>query len=240
MKALILAAGEGRRLRPLTLTCPKPMLPIGDRPLLEHNILLLRSYGIREIAVNLHYLPQVITNYFGNGEKWEVSLLYSFEETLLGSAGAVKKLETFFDDDTFIIIYGDLFTFIDLGQMIAYHHTRGAQATIAVHEVSNPCEKGIVSLDEQGRITRFLEKPKPDQVFSNLASAGVYVIEPAVLKWIPPQTICDFGQHIFPWLVKNNKQIAGYPINELLIDISSWSGYEQAQRWAIPAEIIKK
>lgn len=239
MKAIILAAGEGRRLRPLTLTCPKPMLPVGGRPLLEHNILLLRSHGIREIAINLHYLPHVITDYFGEGEKWDVSLHYSFEETLLGSAGAVKKIHPFFDD-TFVMLYGDLFTLVDLQPIIAHHRALGAQVTIAVHEVGNPCEKGIVLLDDQGWIRCFLEKPKPDQVFSNLANAGVYIIEPEVLKWIPPQTVCDFGHHIFPWLIKNNKRVAGFLINELLIDIGNLSSYEQAQRWAIPDQPVEK
>jgi len=232
MKAMILAAGEGRRLRPLTLTCPKPMLPIGNRPLLEHNILLLRSHGIREIAINLHYMPHVITDYFGNGIKWGVKLHYSLEETLLGSAGALKRVESFLDE-TFVVMYGDLFTLMRLEPIIERHQTLKAQVTVAVHEVSNPCDKGIVSLDRHGWITSFVEKPRPDQVFSNLANAGVYIMEPDVLHWVPPQTVCDFGYHIFPWLIKNGKRLAGCPISDLLIDIGNMSSYEQAQQWAI-------
>ena len=235
IKAMILAAGEGTRLQPLTLTCPKPMLPIGNRPLLEHNILLLRDHGIREIVVNLHHLPDKITDFFGDGSKWDVSLHYSYEETLLGSAGALKKVESFFDD-TFVVLYGDLFTHINIESLLYKHQTLGADVTVAVNEISNPCEKGIVSLDEQGWITRFVEKPKPEQVFSNLANAGVYALEPEVLNWIPPQTVCDFGHHIFPWLLKNKKRVAGYPTNEFLIDIGTLASYEQAQQWAIPKQ----
>jgi NDP-sugar pyrophosphorylase family protein len=215
------------------------MLPIGGRPLLEHNILLLKSYGIHEIAINLHYLPHVVTNYFGDGEEWGVSLYYSYEKTLLGSAGAVKKIASFFTEPL-VLLCGDLFTWINLKSMMTHHHSLEAQVTIAVHEVSNPCEKGIVSLDDHGWIRRFMEKPKPEQVFSNLANAGVYIIEPEVLDWIPPETVCDFGHHIFPWLISNNKRVAGYPINELLIDIGSLSSYEQAQRWAIRGETVKR
>jgi mannose-1-phosphate guanylyltransferase/phosphomannomutase len=232
MKAMILAAGEDRKLHPLTLTCPKPMLPVGDRPLLERNILLLRAYGIREIAINLREFPEIIMDYFGNGEKWGVSLYYSYEETLLGSAGAVKKMEPFFDE-TFVVMYGDLFTFIDLQPMITYHQNLKAQVTIAIHEISNPCDKGIIQLNEQGWITRFMEKPRPHQVFSTLGNTGVYLMEPEVLRWIPPQTVCDFGHHIFPWLINNQKRLAGYPTNEFLIDIGTLSSYKQAQQWAI-------
>ena len=235
MKAMILAAGEGTRLRPLTLTCPKPMLPIGDRPLLEYNIRLLRDYGIRDIAINLHYLPQVITDYFGTGQAWDVSLHYLHEERLLGSAGAIKKLEPFFDEP-FVVMYGDLFTRIDLEPMIERHRTLGADVTVAVHTVENPAEKGIVLLDEQGWITRFAEKPGPDQVFSNLANAGVYMMEPEVVTWIPSQTVCDFGHDIFPWLIENDKRLAGHQINDLLIDIGTLSSYEWAQQFAPPAK----
>jgi NDP-sugar pyrophosphorylase family protein len=233
MKAMILAAGEGTRLRPLTLTCPKPMLPVGERPLLEYNITRLRNYGIRDIAINLHYLPEVVTNYFGDGRRWGVALHYSFEETLLGSAGAIKKLASFFDEP-FVVMYGDLFTFIDLAQLIAHHQRLAAQVTIAVQAVDNPVGKGIVELDRHGWITRFAEKPKVDQIFSNLANAGVYVLEPEVVQWIPAQAVSDFGHDIFPWLIENRKRVAGYHFRELLIDIGTMANYERAQQFARP------
>lgn len=230
MKAMILAAGEGRRLRPLTLTRPKPMLPIGGRPLLEHNIQLLRFHGIREIAINLHYLPQAITDYFGDGEKWDVTLHYSYEETLLGSAGALKKIESFFDE-TSVVLYGDLFTTVNLAPLIQRHRALGAQVTMAVHEVDNPQEKGVVLLDDQGWVKRFVEKPGPDQIFSNLVNAGVYVLEPDVLSWIPPGAPYDFGHHLFPRLLEHGKRLAGHPIDDLLIDIGNPASYERAQQW---------
>lgn len=234
MKAMILAAGEGRRLRPLTLTRPKPMLPIGGRPLLEHNIRLLRAHGIREIAINLHYLPQAITDYFGDGKKWDVALHYSYEETLLGSAGALKKIESFFDE-TSVVLYGDLFTTVNLEPLIERHRALGAQVTMAVHEVDNPQEKGVVLLDDQGWVKRFVEKPGPDHIFSNLVNAGVYVLEPDVLSWIPPGTPYDFGHHLFPWLLENGKRLAGHPIDDLLIDIGNPASYERAQQWVSQA-----
>lgn len=239
MKGIILAAGEGTRLRPLTLTRPKPMLPIGGRPLLEHNVVLMRTHGLSEIAINLHYLPNVVTDYFGDGEKWQVSLHYSHEETLLGSAGAIKKIENFFDD-TFVMLYGDLFTNIDLTAMIQHHKLLNAQVTMAVHEVDNPCEKGIVALNDQGWITRFMEKPKPEQVFSNLVNAGVYVIEPEILQWIEPNIVCDFGHDVFPWLIENNKRVAGYQMNDFLLDIGSPTSYEQAQEITSFATIVTR
>jgi mannose-1-phosphate guanylyltransferase len=229
MKGLILAAGEGRRLRPLTRTRPKPMLPVAGRPLLEHIVTLFRRHGVEQLAINLHHKPAAITAHFGNGRQWGVRILYSYEEQLLGSAGAAKKLSWFFDQ-TFVVFYGDLYTDLDLGVLIAFHRRHNALATVALYEVSNPAACGIVALDGQQRIRRFVEKPAPEEVFSNLANAGVYVLEPALLGFVPPGTPFDFGRDLFPFLLDLNVPIMGFPIQEPLVDIGTWDKYLALQR----------
>ena len=231
MKGMILAAGEGRRLRPLTNHSPKPMLPLADRPLLEHIITYLRSCGVTELAINLHYLPTVVMDYFGDGGKWGVSLRYSVEENLLGSAGGVKRLQDFFDQ-TFIVYYGDIFTYADLPQMISFHRRSGALATMGLYQVPDPWNRGIVQLDEAQTIVRFVEKPPPDQIFSNLANAGIYVLEPEVLDRIPTGQPFDFGHDLFPGMLAEDVKVAGYVINDVLIDIGLPEKYEEANRLA--------
>ncbi len=234
MKGLILAAGEGRRLRPLTLTQPKPMLPVAGRPLLEHIVMLLQRHGVTQLAANLHYKPAAVTAHFGDGRRWQVRILYSYEQQLLGSAGAAKKLGWFFDQ-TFIVFYGDLYTELNLDPLIAFHRRHNALATVALYEVPNPTACGIVELDGQQRIRRFVEKPPPEEVFSNLANAGIYILEPAVLGFVPPETPFDFGRDLFPAILDVGLPIMGFPIHEPLIDIGTWDAYlavQQAHRVA--------
>jgi mannose-1-phosphate guanylyltransferase len=229
MKGLILAAGEGQRLRPLTLTRPKPMLPVAGRPLLEHIVMLLRHHGVTQLAINLHYKPETITTYFGSGQRWGVRILYSYEQQLLGSAGAAKKLAWFFDQ-TFVVFYGDLYTELNLRPLIAFHRRHGALATVALYEVSNPTACGIVELDQQQCIQRFVEKPAPEEVFSNLANAGVYILEPAALSFVPPNTPFDFGRDLFPALLDLGLPVMGFPVQEPLIDIGTWEKYLALQQ----------
>jgi NDP-sugar pyrophosphorylase family protein len=229
VKGLILAAGEGQRLRPLTLTRPKPMLPVAGRPLLEHIVTLFRRHGVTQLAVNLHHRPAAITTHFGDGRRWGVHILYSYEQQLLGSAGAAKKLSWFFDG-TFIVFYGDLYTGLDLASLVAFHRCHHALATVALYEVSNPTACGIVDLDRQGRIRRFVEKPAPAEVFTNLANAGVYVLEPTVLGFVPPQAPFDFGRDLFPVLLRLGLPVMGFPIREPLVDIGTWDTYLALQQ----------
>lgn len=239
MKAMILAAGEGTRLRPLTLDRPKPMLPIGGKPLLEHLVRWLRRHGIADMAINLHYKPEAITDYFGDGRRFGVSITYSYEERLLGTAGAVKRLEGTFDD-TFVVVYGDLLTNLDLGALIQFHVAKRRTsisnqrplATVALYHVSNPSQCGLVELDGQGRITRFVEKPPAHAVFTDLANAGVLVLEPEVLDHIPRHEFCDFGHHLFPRLLAKGVPMYGYPISEgeYVMDIGTMEKYERAQQ----------
>lgn len=231
MKALVLAAGEGTRLRPLTADRPKPMLPVGGMPLLEQIVTLLRQHGVADIAINLHYKPWSIVQHLGHGRRWGVRIHYSFEETLLGSAGAAKRLEWYFDE-SFIVFYGDLYTDMDLSSLTTAHRQGGALVTMALYSVNNPTECGIVELDAQSRVRRFVEKPAPDQVFSRLANAGIYVIEPEVLSWLPEEQHLDFGHDVFPQMLASGQPIVGYPITDSLIDIGSMENYQKAQRLA--------
>lgn len=228
MKALILAAGEGTRLRPLTLDRPKPMLPIGGHPILAHLIAYLTGHGIHEIAINLHYRPEVIRDEMGDGSALGARITYSPEERLLGSAGAVKRLAAFLDEP-FVVLYGDVLIDVDLGAVIAHHRATGAQATILVHEVDDPTRCGIVDLDPAGRIHRFVEKPAPEAVFSNLANAGLYVIDPAVLDLIPDDRPSDFGGDVFPALLERGRPVAGLTLPGYILDIGAPERYAQAE-----------
>ena len=227
IKAMLLAAGAGTRLRPLTDKCPKPMLRIGGRPLLEHTVRLLKRYGIREAAVNLHHLPGKVMNHFGDGSRFGVGMHYSVETELLGSAGALVNFRDFFDD-TFVVIYGDLLTRANLKKMISFHRKHRGMVTVGLYKVDNPTECGLVDLDAGGRISRFVEKPKKAEVFTDLANTGVYVLEPEVLKRIPRKVPCDFGKDLFPRLLKDNVPMFGCAIKEYLIDIGTMKKYRKA------------
>ena len=231
MKGMILAAGEGRRLRPLTHHLPKPMLPIAGRPLLEHIIIYLKDCGIDDLAINLYHLPAAVMDYFGDGHNWGVSLRYSVEEQLCGSAGAVKHLQDFFDE-TFVVYYGDIFTRADLRPMINLHKRSGALATMGLYHVPDPWNRGIVQLNDACTIVRFVEKPPREQIFSNLANAGIYVLEPEILDWIPSEQMYDFGHDLFPRLLAAGVKVTGYVIQDTLIDIGLPEKYEEANRLA--------
>lgn len=239
MKALILAAGKGTRIGHLTQNCPKPMLPVGEKPLLVHLVNWLRSYGIKEIAFNLHHAPEVIVNCFGDGSQYGVAITYSYEPDLLGTAGAAKRLEHFLDEP-FVVIYGDVFTNLNLARLTKFHAaqrtTTGKPAvlTLALYHVPNPTECGLVEMDSQQQVTRFVEKPPAHQVFTDLANAGILVCEPEILKAIPANTVFDFGRDVLPYLLANNLSVFGQTIadDEFLIDIGTPAGYQRAQEMA--------
>jgi NDP-sugar pyrophosphorylase family protein len=231
MKALVLAAGEGTRLRPLTKDRPKPMLSVGGVPLLEQIILLLRRHGIADIAINLHYKPWTIIHHFHYGQRWGVCIQYSFEEELLGSAGAAKRMEWYLDE-SFIVYYGDVYTEMNLSDLMAAHRHGGGLITMGLYTVDNPTACGIVELDARSRVRRFVEKPAPDQVFSRLANAGILVVEPQVLHWLPAGQYLDFGHNVIPRMLVEGQPVTGYPITDTLIDIGTLENYQRAQRIA--------
>jgi mannose-1-phosphate guanylyltransferase/phosphomannomutase len=228
MKAMILAAGIGSRMHPLTRTLPKPLVPIVNRPVMEHIVGLLRKHGLTEIMVNVHYLGDQIVTYFGDGSRFGVSISYSEEDRLWGDAGSVKRCEEFFGNETFLVIGGDDLADIDLTRLIENHRQKKALASIAVSLVDDPSEYGIVLMNEQGRIMRFLEKPKGEVIFSNTANTGVYVFEPEALEMIPRGAFYLFGKNFFPQMLAQGRPIYGYLTASYWMDVGNLTMYQRA------------
>jgi len=208
-QAMLLAAGLGTRLRPLTDRVPKCLVPVGGRPLLEHTLELLRGYGVTDIVINVHHLAEVVRGHFGDGSRWGVRVRYSHEDTLLGTAGAVKHAAAWFSGP-FFVWYGDNLSTCRLDRLWEFHRACGGIATIALFHRPDPAQSGIVALDDDGRIRRFLEKPQPDEIFSHWISAGVLVVEPPLLDAIPPGQFVDFGRDVFPALLARGAALYGY------------------------------
>ena len=215
MKAMILAAGKGTRVQPLTYELPKPMIPILGKPVLEYLIEHLERYGVREIMINVSFLNERIEQYFGDGRRFGVEIGYSFEGALengvviprpVGSAGGVRKIQDFsgFFNETTIVLCGDALIDLDVASAIYEHRRRGAQASLVAKEVRREqvSDYGIVVTDDDGRITSFQEKPKPEQALSTWANTGIYIFEPAVIDMIPSGRVFDIGGDLFPLLVK--------------------------------------
>jgi len=213
MKAIILAAGKGERLRPLTKKLPKPMLPINGKPSIEYLILLLKKYGINEIGINTSYLPEKIKSYLSSGEKWKVKIRTSYEKELLGTSGALNNFRDFLNEP-FILIYGDNITDIDLKKMIDYHKRKKSVATIALRKKPKYYKtQSLVIANKKLRLKKFIEKPSKEQVKLNskrekLINSGIYIFQPEILKYIP-KGFSDFGYDIIPKLIENEK-VYGY------------------------------
>ncbi len=229
MKAFILAAGLGTRLRSLGLDLPKVMVPVGGKPLLEHHLALFKRQGIDEIILNLHYLPEKITDYFGDGSAFGVKITYSREPELLGTAGAVKKMERELLDGTFLVFYGDNLVRVDFAPLIEFHRRRRALATVALFASPEPWTGGVVETDASGRVIRFVEKPDPKQVSTNLINAGIYVVEPPVLDMIPTGTLYDFGKDVFPQMLAANQPLYAMKPDAYIWDIGTPERLAKAQ-----------
>ncbi len=227
MKAVVMAGGEGTRLRPLTSNQPKPMVPIVGKPCMEHIIELLRGHNFEDVIVTVAFLPQAIRSYFGDGESLGVNVEYSVEESPLGTAGSVR-LATDKLDDTFLVISGDALCDFDLERLVKFHRKRQAAVTIGLKSVENPLEFGIVVTDEEGRVERFLEKPSWGQVFSDTINTGVYVLEPEVLEHVPTDRPFDFSKELFPLLLEMGRPIYGLPMDGYWQDIGNLDQYRQA------------
>ena len=237
MKAVVMAGGEGSRLRPLTSRLPKPLAPIANRPVMHHIVDLLRRHGITEIVATLHYLADEIESYFGDGTRMGVHMSYVVEDTPLGTAGAVKMAEDRLRDDSFLIISGDAMTDLDIGAMIAAHRSQMNAATIALQSVANPLEFGVVIADEDGRITRFLEKPSWGEVFSDTINTGIYVLRPEIFDYMEAGGIYDFSKDIFPRLLHEGKRIGGYVTSDYWTDVGNLQQYQQANYDALGGAI---
>lgn len=228
MKAMILAAGEGTRLRPLTLKVPKALLPVGGVPLIERTLLWLKSHGIGEVAINLRHLGEKIKDSLGDGANFGVKIAYSPEETLLGTAGGVKRMEHFFDD-TFVVVYGDIITDFNLSAMTQFHWQKKAIATLVLSRVPNPWEVGVVEINEDERLVGFVEKPTRGSEPGNLGSGGVYVLEKAIFDYIPDKCPSDFAYDVFTKLTELRLPVYGYVLKpgDYLIDIGTIEKYQK-------------
>ena len=229
MKAFLLAAGEGLRLGAVTADRPKPMIQIAGRPILEHNIRFLAGHGIHDLIINLHYRPEIVTKHFGDGTPFGVHITYSQEPALLGTAGAVKKVADQLTA-TFLVMYADNLTDCDLGKLLEFHRRKGGVGTVALFYRENATASGIAELDANDRIVRFLEKPKPEEIFSPWVNAGLLVLEPAVLDWIPVGKASDFGREVLPAVLAAGLPLYGYRMNEGLWWVDSPEDLERTQR----------
>ena len=229
MKAVVMAGGEGTRLRPLTSSRPKPLVPILNKPCMQHTIELLKRYGITDIVVTLYYLADEIEGYFGDGSELGVNLIYTVEDTPLGTAGSVKKAEEYLKNDTFIIVSGDALTDLDVEKALAYHREKQSVATLVLQHVDNPLEFGVVITDDNGRIRRFLEKPSWGEVFSDTVNTGMYILEPSIFEYMQPEKSYDWSQDIFPQILAEEKPMFGYVLGEYWTDVGSLQQYRQAQ-----------
>ena len=227
MKAVVMAGGEGTRLRPLTSNQPKPMVPIVGKPCMEHIVELLDAHNFEDVIVTLAFMPQAIRGYFGDGESHGLAIRYSVEESPAGTAGSVKLAEEALNEP-FLVISGDALCDIDLGALVRFHREKEALVTIGLKSVPNPLEFGIVVTDEDGRIERFLEKPSWGQVFTDTINTGIYVLEPEVLRHVPDDRPYDFSKELFPLLLEMGKPLYGFVADGYWQDIGNLDQYRQA------------
>ncbi len=228
---MVLAAGLGTRLRPLTYEITKPMVPVLDRPVMEHILELLERHGFEEIIANLHYFPDSIKEYFGQ------RISYRFEEELLGTAGGVRACSEFFAGEPFLVISGDALTDIDLRALAERHRTAGGIATLAVKKVADTREYGVVLHDRDGRITGFQEKPSPDEALSDLGNCGIYVFSPEIFDYFPDRPFADWAQDVFPALLEQDVPFHIHEAKEYWNDVGSLSELRQGTFDALGGEL---
>jgi mannose-1-phosphate guanylyltransferase len=250
MKAMILAAGKGTRVRPITNEMPKPMIPILRKPVMESIVELLRAHSVREIVVNTSHLAPVIENYFRDGNQLGVQIAYSYEGYMtedglegkaLGSAGGMKRIQEFsgFFDETFIVLCGDAWIDLDISAALRWHREKGGIATIILQEVPHEevYKYGVVKLDAQQRIVQFQEKPQPEEAVSNTINTGIYIFEPGIFDYIPTEVEYDIGGQLFPALVAAGEAFYGLPMDFQWVDIGSVPDVWAATRLALQGKI---
>src|SRR5687768_11034525 len=221
MKAMVLAAGLGTRLKPITFEIPKPMVPVLDRPVMAHIVNLLNRQGFDDLIANLHYFPNSIKNYFGD------RLTYRYEEELLGTAGGVRNVADFFGDDPVVVISGDALTDIDLNKLLERHRSAGGIATLTVKRVDDTREYGVVIHDSEGRIQGFQEKPDPAEALSDLGNCGIYVFSPEIFDYFPEREFVDWAMDVFPRLLAEDVSFYGHEVLEYWNDVGSLEEYRQ-------------
>jgi mannose-1-phosphate guanylyltransferase len=250
MKAMILAAGKGTRVRPITHIVPKPMIPILQKPVMEFLLELLREHGFTEIMVNVSHLAEEIENYFRDGQRFGVEIAYSFEGRIedgqligdaLGSAGGLKKIQTFqrFFDDTFVVLCGDALIDLDLSEAVRRHKAKGAMASLITKRVPRDqvSSYGVVVTDDDGRVRSFQEKPSVDKAASDMINTGIYIFEPEVLDYVPDGVAFDIGSDLFPQLVADNAAFYALPMEFEWVDIGKVPDYWQAIRSVLQGQV---
>lgn len=221
MKAMVLAAGLGTRLKPITFGIPKPMVPVIDRPVMAHLLDLVGRHGFTDAVANLHHFPDTIRGYFGDGSAFGVNLEYNLEDELLGTAGGVRAVRDHFGDEPFLIISGDALTDIDLTALVERHRSSGGVATLTVKRVADTSEYGVVLHAADGRITGFQEKPDPAEALSDLGNCGIYVFSPEIFDYFPETDFVDWAQDVFPVLLENDVPFYIHEIEEYWNDVGS-------------------
>ena len=229
LKAVVMAGGQGTRLRPMTSNQPKPMVQVANKPLMEHIVELLKRHDIEDVVVTLQFLPTLITNYFDDGSGWGVNLNYVTEESPLGTAGSVRHAYSFLDTQ-FLVVSGDAVTDIDLGAAVQFHRERDAMVTIVLKKVEDPLEFGLVITDKEGKIVKFLEKPGWGEVFSDTINTGIYIIEPEVLNFVPDDQPYDFSHDLFPQLLEDGVPLYGYTADGYWCDVGNIDQYLSVHR----------
>jgi len=237
VKAILLAAGLGTRLRPLTYELPKPMVPILGRPVMEHIMRLMAQHGFDDVVANLHYFPDLIRDYFGDGSRQGIRLVYSYEEELLGTAGGVRNVRDHFGGETFLVISGDALTDIDLTAFWKRHKEAGGIATLALKQVDDPSQLGVVIVDDDGRIQGFQEKPAPGEELSNLGSCGIYMFEPEIFDYFPDEEFVDWANDVYPALLDQDVSFYGHEIAEYWNDVGSFEEYRQGNFDALEGKV---
>lgn len=250
MKAMILAAGKGTRMQPLTNTLPKPMIPLLGKPIMESIIAHLKDYGVDEIVVNTSHLAHVLEDYFHDGERFGIQIAYSFEGVKigdkvqgqpLGSAGGMKHIQDFsrFFDETFIVLCGDALVDLDIAEAVRFHKERKSLATIVMKEVHREevCKYGVVKTDESGRILQFQEKPRVEEAISNTVNSGFYIFEPEIFEHIPSGIEYDIGGQLFPALAEAGLPFYGITLPFQWVDISSLPDYWAASRLVLNGQV---
>lgn len=224
MKALILAGGEGTRLRPLTYERPKVLIPTLNQPLMEYTLNRLHRHGVDDIILAVGHMADAIQAHFGDGNRWNVRLDYSVESEPLGSGGAIKNVARLLKEDTFIVLNGDIYTDLDVTAMLDFHRHKKAMVTISLTEVADPSAYGVVDMAEDGRLRRFVEKPPPGQAPSNLVNAGTWIFEPGALAYLP-EGVSSVEYNLFPLLLANGKPMYGYASDAYWMDVGTPERY---------------
>jgi mannose-1-phosphate guanylyltransferase/phosphomannomutase len=236
MKAVIMAGGEGTRLRPLTCNRPKPMVPVVNKPVMEHILNLLKKHGFNDVAVTLQYMPEQIKEYFQNGKGHGINIKYYTEQIPLGTAGSVKNAEEFLDE-SFLVISGDALTDIDLSKAVDFHFSKGSIVTVVIKKIDVPLEYGVVVTDNSGRIIRFLEKPSWGEVFSDTVNTGIYVLSPEIFKYFDKNENFDFSKDLFPILLREGRPMYGFVTEDYWCDIGDLKAYAQANIDALEGRV---